>query len=132
MGSEGSTVSVPGTLISDCFVEVSGAIHWSRTLTVALFGAAHDRGRPNHIRAMRKHATPLADTVRSGFPWEKTTKGDVASVYTNCETAVALFSLAPGECFEGTSFARFCLSQNVRLLGGSNQGWMNPMTAGFG
>ena len=25
--------------------------------------------------------------ARSGFPWEKTTKGDVASVYTNCETA---------------------------------------------
>ncbi len=51
-------------------------------------------------------------------------KVDVASVYTNCETAVALFSLAPSECFEGTSFSRFSLSQNVRLFGGSNQGWM--------
>jgi hypothetical protein len=34
------------------------------------------------------------------------------------------YGLAPGECFEGTSFSRFYLSQNVRLLGGSNQGWM--------
>jgi hypothetical protein len=34
------------------------------------------------------------------------------------------FSLAPSECFEETSFSRSCLSQNVRLLGGSNQGWM--------
>ena len=32
--------------------------------------------------------------------------------------------LAPSKCFEGTSFSRSCLSQNVRLLGGSNQGWM--------
>jgi len=31
----------------------------------------------------------LIKVVRSGFPWEKTTKGDVASVYTNCETALA-------------------------------------------
>jgi hypothetical protein len=37
---------------------------------------------------------------------------------------LALFSLAPSECFEGTSFSCFCFSQNVRLLGGSNQGWM--------
>jgi heme o synthase len=27
--------------------------------------------------------------ARSGFLWEKTTRGEVASVYTNCETAVA-------------------------------------------
>jgi hypothetical protein len=26
--------------------------------------------------------------ARSGFPWEKTTKRPLASVYTNCETAV--------------------------------------------
>jgi hypothetical protein len=32
----------------------------------------------------------LIKVARSGFPWEKTTKGDVASVYTNCETALAL------------------------------------------
>ncbi len=30
----------------------------------------------------------LIKVARSGFPWEKTTKGDVALVYTNCETAV--------------------------------------------
>jgi CheY-like chemotaxis protein len=30
----------------------------------------------------------LIKFARSGFPWEKTTKGDVASVYTNCETAI--------------------------------------------
>jgi hypothetical protein len=30
----------------------------------------------------------LIKVARSGFPWEKTTKGDVASVYTNCETAL--------------------------------------------
>src|SRR5271170_3893247 len=29
----------------------------------------------------------LIKVARTGFPWEKTTKGDVASVYTNCETA---------------------------------------------
>jgi hypothetical protein len=38
----------------------------------------------------------LIKVARSGFPWEKTTKGDVASVYTNCETA--LNSVGPG-CF---------------------------------
>jgi hypothetical protein len=31
----------------------------------------------------------LIKIARSGFPWEKTTKGSFASVYTNCETAVA-------------------------------------------
>ena len=31
----------------------------------------------------------LIKIARSGFPWEKTTKGDVASVYTNCETAIS-------------------------------------------
>ena len=31
----------------------------------------------------------LIRVARSGFPWEKTTKGDVASIYTNCETAKA-------------------------------------------
>jgi len=50
--------------------------------------------------------------------------GNPGSVYTICETAVALFSLAPSQFFEETSFTHFCLSQNVRLLGGSNQGWM--------
>jgi hypothetical protein len=30
----------------------------------------------------------LIKVARSGFPWEKTTKGDGASVYTNCETAL--------------------------------------------
>ena len=30
----------------------------------------------------------LIKIVRSGFPWEKTTKGSLASVYTNRETAV--------------------------------------------
>jgi len=34
------------------------------------------------------------------------------------------YGLAPSQCFEGTSFSRFSLSQNVRLFGGSNQGWM--------
>ena len=34
------------------------------------------------------------------------------------------YSLAPCQCFEGTSFSRFSLSQNVRLFGGSNQGWI--------
>ena len=33
----------------------------------------------------------LIRVARSGFPWEKTTKGDVASVYTNCESANAFF-----------------------------------------
>jgi hypothetical protein len=32
--------------------------------------------------------------------------------------------VAPSECFEGTCVWRYSLSQNVRLLGGSNQGWM--------
>ena len=31
----------------------------------------------------------LIKIARSGFPWEKTTKRPVASVYTNCETALA-------------------------------------------
>jgi hypothetical protein len=31
----------------------------------------------------------LVKVARSGFPWEKTTKGPVASVYTNCETVFA-------------------------------------------
>jgi hypothetical protein len=30
----------------------------------------------------------LIKIARSGFPWEKTTKRSLASVYTNCETAV--------------------------------------------
>jgi plasmid stabilization system protein ParE len=33
----------------------------------------------------------LIKVARSGFPWEKTTKGDMASVYTNCETALVQF-----------------------------------------
>jgi hypothetical protein len=28
--------------------------------------------------------------ARCGFPWEKTTKRPVASVYTNCETALTV------------------------------------------
>jgi hypothetical protein len=36
----------------------------------------------------------LKNVVRSGFPWEKTTKGDVASVCTNCETAITQNCLA--------------------------------------
>jgi hypothetical protein len=36
----------------------------------------------------------LMKIVRGGFPWEKTTKWPIASVYTNCETAVA--KSAPG------------------------------------
>ena len=32
----------------------------------------------------------LKKIARCGFPWEKTTKRPVASVYTNCETARAL------------------------------------------
>ena len=31
----------------------------------------------------------LKKIARCGFPWEKTTKRPVASVYTNCETALA-------------------------------------------
>jgi hypothetical protein len=31
----------------------------------------------------------LIKIARRGFPWEKTTKKSLASVYTNCETAVA-------------------------------------------
>jgi hypothetical protein len=34
------------------------------------------------------------------------------------------YCLAPSEGFEGTSLLSFRLSQNVRLFGGSNQGWM--------
>jgi hypothetical protein len=34
------------------------------------------------------------------------------------------YGLAPSQWFEGTSFSRFSLSQNVRLSGGSNQGWI--------
>src|ERR1700689_1441110 len=30
----------------------------------------------------------LIKVARIGFPWEKTTTGDVASVYTDCETAL--------------------------------------------
>jgi hypothetical protein len=37
----------------------------------------------------------LIKVARSGFPWEKTTKGDVASVYTNCETALDPAASAP-------------------------------------
>jgi hypothetical protein len=32
------------------------------------------------------------EVARCGFPWEKTTKRPVASVYTNCETAYAVTS----------------------------------------
>jgi hypothetical protein len=38
----------------------------------------------------------LIKVARSGFPWEKTTKGDVAPVYTNYETAIGL-SCGPDE-----------------------------------
>ena len=34
----------------------------------------------------------LIQTARSGFPQEKTTKGSVASVYTNCATALGVQS----------------------------------------
>ena len=32
----------------------------------------------------------LIKVARCGFPWEKTTKRALASVYTNCETALAV------------------------------------------
>jgi hypothetical protein len=32
----------------------------------------------------------LIKIARSGFPWEKTTKRSVASVYANCETALTV------------------------------------------
>jgi hypothetical protein len=34
----------------------------------------------------------LIKVAKSGFPWEKTTTGDVASIYTNCETAISAVS----------------------------------------
>ena len=40
------------------------------------------------LRRFRNYCGPRK-IAKAGFPWEKTTKGDVASVYTNCETAVA-------------------------------------------
>jgi hypothetical protein len=33
-----------------------------------------------------------------GFPWEKTTKGAMASVYTNCKTSLAEFLQASSNC----------------------------------
>jgi hypothetical protein len=39
------------------------------------------------LERFRNYCGPIK-VARSGFLWEKTTKGDVASVYTYCETAV--------------------------------------------
>ncbi len=39
----------------------------------------------------------LINLARGGFPWEKTTKGEVASVYTNCDTAYSGFLLRSGK-----------------------------------
>ncbi len=35
----------------------------------------------------------LVKTARSGFPWEKTTKSSLASVYSHCEIAIAIAGL---------------------------------------
>ena len=35
----------------------------------------------------------LKKIARCGFPWEKTTEGPVASVYTNCKTALVIRGL---------------------------------------
>ena len=40
------------------------------------------------VKRFRNHCG-LIKAARSGFPREKTTNGDVASVYTHCETAQA-------------------------------------------
>ncbi len=42
----------------------------------------------------------LIKIARSGFPWEKTTRRSLASVYTNCETAVALRLITAKRRFE--------------------------------
>jgi len=47
---------------------------------------------PGPLKRFRNYCG-LMKVARSGFPWEKTTKGDVASVNTNCETAIALLLL---------------------------------------
>ena len=45
-------------------------------------------GQPDVIVKRFRNYCGLIKIARSGFPWQKTTKGDVASDYTNCETAV--------------------------------------------
>jgi hypothetical protein len=45
-------------------------------------------GQPDVIVKRFRNSCCLIKVARSGFPWQKTTKGDMASVYTNCDTAV--------------------------------------------
>ena len=57
----------------------------------------------------------LVKTARSGFPWEKTTKSSFASVYTNCETALAglLAARSPG--------LRFALALEIERHRGTDE-----------
>jgi CubicO group peptidase (beta-lactamase class C family) len=89
----------------------------------------------------------LIKVARSGFPWEKTTKGDVASVYTNCETALKRSSLeemwkpflpvTPDEEFPSRTGARDFVSTSffehddgkLRLVG--HAGWQNGFRSHF-
>ena len=45
-------------------------------------------GNDGVLKRFRNYCGPIK-IARSGFPWEKTTKRPLASVYTNCETAAS-------------------------------------------
>jgi hypothetical protein len=97
---------------------VSGGDVWPVAVRTALNAAAAAPVVKNLLR--------LAFVTSAGF-------FDAAFLFESMgSTLLALFSLVPSECFEGTSFSCFCLSQNVRLLGGSNQGWMKSGDSEFG
>jgi probable addiction module antidote protein len=53
-----------------------------------LRAALEDNDEPRVLLERFRNYCGLIKVARSGFPWEKTTKGDMASVYTNCETAL--------------------------------------------
>jgi hypothetical protein len=78
-----------------------------------------------YLRQFRNYCG-LGKLVRCGFPREKTTKAPVASVYTNCETAVALCSpiqIDPDGAMAGAIPGNVTLFGSAGMVTGSSLVW---------
>jgi hypothetical protein len=70
-------------------------------------------GNLNRLRQFRNYCG-LINIARCGFPWKKTTKRPVASVYTNCETALLPESVR--RLREGPQWVLFVRRQSMKVL----------------
>jgi hypothetical protein len=68
--------------------------------------AAYSQRVPRLLPRLRefRNYCGLIKIARCGFPWQKTTKRPVASVYTNCETGLTAARMAGEGSFSGTLY----------------------------